>query len=239
MLWVALWVAIGAKSASFRDLKSPNRSPTKDAAWYGYSIAMRVLLRYRVSDVNAAIFSGCGYNTGSLADTPRRSKVLNGDVAGIFTAALAQAPMESIEEAMLEAGKGLVGDRYHRKTGTFSDKLDGTRDSEVTLIESEEIERFNQAHDLTLGLGDFRRNIVTRNVRLNPLVGHQFRVGGVVLEGIRLCEPCAHLAKIVTPEVLPGLVHRAGLRACIVKGGLVNLRDRIVPSESLEVPFVS
>lgn len=136
--------------------------------------------------------------------------------------------MESVKEAVLEAEKGLVGDRYYGKTGTFSDKLDGTRDSEVTLVESEEIERFNQAHDLTLGLGDIRRNIVTRDVRLNDLVGHRFRVGEVVLEGIRLCEPCSHLATIVASEVLPGLVHRAGLRACVVNGGPVKLGDRIV-----------
>jgi len=155
---------------------------------------------------------------------------LNGDVVGIFMSAIALAPMESVREAMLEAGKGLVGDRYYRKTGTFSEKLDGLRDSELTLIESEEIERFNQAHDLTLGSGDFRRNIVTHNVRLNDLVGRRFRVGDVVLEGIRLCEPCAHLSKIVTPEVLPGLVHRAGLRACIVTGGPVKLGDSIVPA---------
>ena len=135
--------------------------------------------------------------------------------------------MTSVDEASLEAGKGLVGDRYYRETGTFSDELKGKRDSEITLIESEEVDRFNREHGLTFEPGDFRRNIVTRDVRLHDLIGHRFKIGDVILEGIRLCEPCAHLAKIVTPNVLPGLVHRAGLRACVISGGAIGLEDRI------------
>lgn len=157
---------------------------------------------------------------------------MNGEVAGIFTAAAAKAPMESLEAAHLEAGRGIVGDRYHLALGTFSEKLKGTRDSEITLVESEEIEQFNRAQSKSLGLGDIRRNIVTCGVRLNDLVGHRFQVGGVMLEGLRLCEPCAHLAAIVTSEVLPGLVHRAGIRACIVSGGAVKLGDRIISSSA-------
>jgi MOSC domain-containing protein YiiM len=135
--------------------------------------------------------------------------------------------MESVEQAILEAGKGLVGDRYYIATGTFSEKLEGKRDSEITLIESEEIEQFNETQGTALGYGDPRRNIVTRGVRLNDLVGHRFRVGETVLEGIRLCEPCAHLARTVTPEVLPGLVHKAGLRACVVSGGSIEPGDPV------------
>ncbi len=138
--------------------------------------------------------------------------------------------MTSVDEASLEAGKGLVGDRYYRETGTFSDKLKGKRDSEITLIESEEVDRFSREQGLTFEPGDFRRNIVTRNVRLQDLIGHRFKIGDVILEGIRLCEPCAHLAKIVTPNVLPGLVHRAGLRACVTSGGAIG------PGDSVNLP---
>jgi MOSC domain-containing protein YiiM len=153
---------------------------------------------------------------------------MNGAVLALFTAPNAQAPMQSVAEAQLEAGKGIVGDRYYLEIGTFSEKLRGTPDSEVTLVESEEIERFNQTQGLTLGFGDIRRNIITRDIRLNDLVGQHFQVGDVVLEGLRLCEPCAHLASIVTSTVLPGLVHRAGLRARIVSGGRVRTGDGIV-----------
>ena len=153
---------------------------------------------------------------------------MSGEIIAIFTSTAAQAPMASVEEVLLEPGKGLVGDRYYRETGTFSDKLKGQRDSEVTLIESEEVERFNQEKGLRLGLGDLRRNLVTRDVRLKDLVGRQFQIGDVVLEGVRLCEPCGHLAKTVTPEVLPGLVHRAGLRAFVVSGGVLRSGDKVV-----------
>ena len=122
---------------------------------------------------------------------------------------------------------GIVGDRYHAGEGTFSEKLRGKPDFEVTLIEAEEIERFNTLQTLTLPFSALRRNIATRGIRLNDLVGRRFAIGDVVLEGVRLCEPCAYLSKIVTPAVLPGLVHRAGLRACIVSGGEVCEGDAI------------
>ena len=72
-----------------------------------------------------------------------------------------------------------------------------------------------------------RRNVVTEGIELNELVGVQFRVGEVMLEGIRLCEPCAHLASLVAKEVLPELVHRAGLRAKIISGGTIKSTDRV------------
>jgi MOSC domain-containing protein YiiM len=158
---------------------------------------------------------------------------VSGRVLAIFTSPEAQVPMAPIDEALLEAGRGLVGDRYYRATGTFSDTLKGQRDSEITLIEAEEVARFNEEQGLELGLGELRRNIVTEGIRLNDLVGCRFRVGEVLLEGIRLCEPCAHLARTVTSRALPGLVHRAGLRACVISGGAVRAGDAVLPAPSV------
>jgi MOSC domain-containing protein YiiM len=152
---------------------------------------------------------------------------MSGRLLHIYTAAAAGAAPDSADEATLEAGRGLVGDRYYRSTGTFSAQLAGKPDREVTLIESEEIDRFNRDIGLALGYGDFRRNLVTRGIRLNSLVAHQFEIGECVLEGLRLCEPCAHLAKTVAKQVLPELVHRAGLRARIVRGGKIRRGDSI------------
>lgn len=135
--------------------------------------------------------------------------------------------MEPIGEAILESGRGIAGDRYARRTGTFSKPAAIAPDQEITLIESEQIDAFNRKLGLTLGYGGPRRNIVTREIDLNALVGRRFTVGEATLEGIRLCEPCRHLAKLVMPEVLPGLVHRAGLRARIVSGGTVATDDPI------------
>lgn len=152
---------------------------------------------------------------------------MTGQLVGIFTAARAGGAMESLSEAVLEAGQGLVGDRYYHGVGTFSEKLGGTPDVEITLVDEQEVLRFNEAEGLSLAAGDLRRNLVTRGVCLNDWVGVRFQVGGVLLKGIRLCEPCAHLSRLVVPSLLPGLVHRGGLRAQILSGGPVRLGDAI------------
>ena len=154
---------------------------------------------------------------------------MNGSVLEIFTAPAAQTPVQSVSTAELIAGKGIVGDRYFSNEGTFSAKLEtkGAADWEVTLIETEEIDRFNAALGADFSYGDFRRNIATCGIRLNPLVGQQFYVGDVLLEGIRLCEPCATLAATVAKSVLPDLIGRGGLRARILSGGQIAVGDNI------------
>lgn len=152
---------------------------------------------------------------------------MNGKLEYIFITPDAGAPLSTIDNAVLEAGRGLVGDRYHRGGGTFSKKLAGKPDREITLIEVEEIDRFNESFGLSLSYGEIRRNLVTKGVRLNDLVGRRFTVGDAILEGIRLCEPCAYLAKTVTRDVLPGLAGKAGLRARIVIGGTIRPGDPI------------
>jgi MOSC domain-containing protein YiiM len=150
-----------------------------------------------------------------------------GRVVAIYVAPMGEAPMQVVDAARLESGHGIAGDRYYTGTGTFSEKLRGHPDSEVTLIESEQVERFNRLTGLGLEPGALRRNVVTAGIGLNELVGARFRVGEAVLEGLRLCEPCAHLAALVAQEVLPTLVGRAGLRARIVVGGTVRPSDAI------------
>ena len=152
---------------------------------------------------------------------------MSGEVVGVFRAAEAGAAMQELHQAQLETDRGLVGDRYYAELGTFSAKLQGTPDTQVTLIEAEAVAEFNAEQGLRLAAADLRRNIVTQGVRLNNLVGRQFRVGSAVLQGIRLCEPCAYLAEKVESRVLPGMVHRAGLRARIVTGGVVCPGDGI------------
>jgi len=152
---------------------------------------------------------------------------VTGTVTAIYICPTGAAAMTAVGEATLVLDEGIAGDRYALGTGTFSKKGVHKPDAEVTLIEAEEIERFNAAKDLALELGAPRRNIVTRCIRLNDRVGRQFRVGATLLEGLRLCEHCAHLAELVHPQVVAGLVHRAGLRARIVAGGKIRAGDAI------------
>jgi MOSC domain-containing protein YiiM len=89
-----------------------------------------------------------------------------------------------------------------------------------------------QECQITLEPGQARRNLVTRGVPLNHLVGRQFSIGEVVLRGLRLCEPCGHLEALTAKGIQDGLRHRGGLRAQIVRGGVVRTGDSIRPNQS-------
>jgi MOSC domain-containing protein YiiM len=157
-----------------------------------------------------------------------------GRVAGVFIAAAAADPMQPVAEVSAVPGRGLAGDRYFERTGTFSDQPATGR--EVTLIESEAVEAANRDDGLDLAPGDARRNIVTVGVPLNHLVGREFLVGEVRLRGMRLNEPCSHLAGLTGQPVVKALVHRGGLRADIVEGGTIRVGDPIRPLDNSPRP---
>ena len=133
--------------------------------------------------------------------------------------------MQSVAEAHAVPGRGLEGDRYSINA---NDTKTLDPDREITLIESESFEGLKREIGLDLNPSEGRRNIVTRGVALNHLVGQEFTVGSVKLRGHRLCEPCAHLQKISQqPAILGGLIHRGGLRAEILSDGIIRVGDVI------------
>jgi MOSC domain-containing protein YiiM len=158
-----------------------------------------------------------------------------GTVVAIHVAPTAAAPMKSVTTAQAVPGRGLEGDRYYNKVGTYSNEPGSGRD--VTLIEIEAVEGLTRDYKVELEPGQSRRNIVTRGVALNHLVEKEFRVGDVVLRGTRLCEPCAHMEKLTAKGAMRGLIHRGGLRAEIVKGGTIRVGDVIEPkgNEKLQI----
>ncbi|HEV3446972.1 MAG TPA: MOSC domain-containing protein [Gemmataceae bacterium] len=160
------------------------------------------------------------------------SAMFQGRLEGIYLAEMKRETLQRLEEVMAIAGRGLEGDRYCRQQGTFSKA--GHADREVTLIEIEALEAL--AHECAINLepGQARRNLVTRGVPLNHLVGKEFQVGGVVLRGLRLCEPCGHLEGLTIKGVKDGLCHRGGLRAQIVRGGVVKTGDAIALYQETE-----
>ena len=147
-------------------------------------------------------------------------------VLSIHIAPAAAAAMTSVKEVRAVKSKGLEGDRYAAKVGTYSNDPGSGRD--VTLIEIEAIEALRRDYHVELNAGESRRNIVTLGISLNHLVDKQFRVGEVVLRGTRLCEPCAHMEKLTVKGALRGLIHRGGLRAEIVKGGTIRVGDALI-----------
>lgn len=148
-----------------------------------------------------------------------------GTVEAIVVAPAAEAPMKHVEEAAAHAGRGLAGDRYFDGAGTFSKR--GSSGHELTLVEAEALETLRLSSGHTPGPSDARRNLVTRDIDLNALVGRRFMVGVVECVGQRLCEPCAHLERLTEVGMLRGLVHRGGLRADILSDGRIATGDEI------------
>jgi len=134
---------------------------------------------------------------------------------------------EMVEKSAVNAipGRGLEGDRYFINTKLNAEKHDPSK--EVTLIEIESLKALKRDYAIDIGLGASRRNLVTRGVPLNHLVDQDFTVGEVRLRGLRLCEPCTHLAKLTQKEMLPALVHRGGLRVQVISGGTMTVGDSI------------
>ena len=148
-----------------------------------------------------------------------------GTVVSIHITPGAAEPAQSVAEVRAVPGQGLAGDRYFNRSGTYSGKPGPDR--EVTLIEVEAIEALKRDYASDIDPGASRRNIVTRGIPLNHLVGREFRVGEVTLRGIRLCEPCSHLAQLTSQKVFAGLIHRGGLRAQILTEGMIRAGDKL------------
>lgn len=147
-----------------------------------------------------------------------------GVVRKITLAESAEAPMREVERAEAVAGRGLRGDRYEKKAGTFSDP--NGRGYDLTLIESEALEGLGEK-DVNLSAVEARRNILTDGIELDALIGRRFEIGEVECLGQRRCEPCAHLERLTKPGVLRGLVYRGGLRADIMSDGEISVGDEI------------
>jgi MOSC domain-containing protein YiiM len=148
-----------------------------------------------------------------------------GRVISLHVAPAAGAPMSSVDAVHAVPGRGLEGDRYFLRVGTYSRK--NGPDREITLIEMEAIEALGRDYGLLFEAREARRNVATRGAALNHFVGRAFRVGAVTLEGLRLCEPCSYMEQLSGKPVRAGLVHRGGLRARIVTGEEIRVGDPI------------
>ncbi|HZA87940.1 MAG TPA: MOSC domain-containing protein [Acidimicrobiales bacterium] len=127
--------------------------------------------------------------------------------------------MRLVDHARALAGRGLDGDRYAAKAGTFTPANATARGYDLTLIQAEVLDDLTLPDGRKLGYAEARRNVVTRGIDLNALVGRRFRVGNVECLGQRLCEPCSHLERLTTKGTLRGLIHRGGLRADVLSDG--------------------
>lgn len=136
-----------------------------------------------------------------------------GVVEGIFVGPVDEGPLEPAEQVEVKTGAGIDGDRY------------GDRD--ITLFEAEAIEGLKADTGIDLKPSEIRRNVMTRGIALNDLLGHRIRVGEVEAVVTELCHPCSHLQSLTQPGVLRGLVNRGGLNADVVAGGAIRVGDQV------------
>ena len=153
-----------------------------------------------------------------------------GIIAAIYVAAEKGAGVSGHNSVAVRAGKGIVGDRYYSETGKNRSNYKGQPDWEITLVEAEAIEEFNANTGNQFHESDLRRNLVTRNIRLNDLVGKHFQINGTKFYGVQRCEPCASLQKRLGVRILPDLVGRGGLRAQILGNGNLTVGDALETS---------
>jgi MOSC domain-containing protein YiiM len=136
-----------------------------------------------------------------------------GVVEGIYFGAVEEGPLEPADEVRVRRGAGIEGDRYG--------------DKDITLFEAEALEGLKADTGIELEPSEIRRNVMTRGIALNDLVGHRIRVGEVEAVVTELCHPCSHLQKLTQAGVLRGLVNRGGLNADVTTGGAIRVGDEV------------
>ena len=146
----------------------------------------------------------------------------DGRVEAIFVTPVHGELPAPVERVRALAGRGLEGNRYYWDGG------DAPSGRAVTLIAAEAVEALEREDGISLEPAETRRNVVTRGVDVNSLVGKRFRIGNIECEGVELCEPCAHLESMTKPGVIKGLVHRCGLNADILSDGEISSGDAVV-----------
>ena len=143
-----------------------------------------------------------------------------GEVAVVCLSDTEGGTIREVSEVAATAGAGLEGDRYCA--------FGATPETQLTLIQVEAIDEFNEMLSTDLPVTAFRRNVITRGVDLNPLVDRIFTVGEVQLRGVELCEPCAYLQNLLeVPGLVKQLAHKGGLRCEILGGGSIRPGDLV------------
>ena len=132
-----------------------------------------------------------------------------------------RGPTFPVDRADVHAGKGVSGDRKYFADGA---KPGGA----LTLIAMEALEAMRDETGIDLVDGKSRRQVHTRGIDLNALVGRRFRVGEIECVGVELCEPCKHLESLTQPGVIKGLVHRGELNADVLADGVISVGDDVV-----------
>ncbi len=147
-----------------------------------------------------------------------------GSVVSLWIAPRSGEAMISVPEVYAVPDRGLKGDRFFHSSWSSV----GRPDKAVTLIEEETISAAAAELKVEVDPGKIRRNITTRGVPLLDLLNREFTIGGVIMRGLRLFEPCMHMENLSgVPDMCRALIHRSGLKATILREGVIRVGDSI------------
>jgi hypothetical protein len=229
--WAGWWIAIVQISGS--DRNGAEQADITEAATLAFGTPPGVVLSPQVPALlgraTADLPITAAYAVASLDPVLRPAPAapdLHGTIDGLAVAPAAEADMRLLEVAFARAGRGLDGDRYAAGAGTFSPRAEHRPGYDLTLIAAEVLDELTAA-GVAVDLAATRRNVLTRGIDVNALVGRTFRIGDVVCAGLRLCEPCVHLDRLSGPGLLRPLIHRGGLRADVLTDGEIRPGDPI------------
>ena len=128
--------------------------------------------------------------------------------------------IKEVRSIKVLANQGIVGDRHFKE---FNDPF-----NQLSLIESENIDYYNIKYGLNIPYIDFRRNIITKGIQLNNLIGKKFQIGKVELEGVDLCRPCRHLCEVLNQDnIIKEFLRRGGLRCQILSSSSIEVGNKI------------
>ena len=129
-------------------------------------------------------------------------------------------PIQMVDSIEVVEGKGIKGDRKFRDNNS--------KDEQLTIIESENIDYYNKKYNTSFSYLEFRRNLITKNIQLNDLVGKILLIGNVKVNTIDLCRPCKELeGRLGATNYLKEFLRRGGLRCEILTSGLIKVGDKI------------
>jgi hypothetical protein len=232
--WAGWWIAVVQTPDS-----DPTSAPPTDAAevaTLAFGTPPGIVLSPQdptlLGQATADLPITAAYAVASLDPVLRAAPAtpdLHGTVEGVAIAAAAEADMQLLEVGHARAGRGLDGDRYAAGAGTFSPRTDRRPGYDLTLMSAEVLDELAAAGH-TIDFASTRRNVLTRGIDVNALVGRTFRIGDVLCEGRRLCEPCVHLDRLSGPGLLRPLIHKGGLRADILTDGEIRMGAPIRPA---------
>lgn len=163
--------------------------------------------------------------------TPRQTAATSdwhGSVKELWIAAETAGPLHTVQRVLAIAGQGLQGDRYAAGAGTWHNYP--ARERQVTLISIEALEEASEQIPGGLSPSETRRNVVTKGVPLDGLLGQKFLVGEALLRGMKICRPCTHLERLTGKGLIKALLDRGGINAEILRSGAIEQAAAITPS---------